>query len=86
MSTVEHPNHYNQGNIECIDAMQSAFGTQVVKIFCVCNAFKYIWRHPNKNGAEDIEKAAWYLNKYLQLHHDEQESSKAVDNTTSESH
>lgn len=64
---VNHPNHYTQGDIECIDAMQAAFGEQVVMHFCVCNAFKYIWRHNNKNGMEDIAKAKWYLNKYVQL-------------------
>lgn len=64
---VNHPNHYAQGDIECIDAMQAAFGKQAVMWFCVCNAFKYIWRHNNKNGMEDIAKAKWYLNKYVQL-------------------
>jgi hypothetical protein len=32
------------GEIECIDAMVSAFGTEHVRIFCQLNAFKYIWR------------------------------------------
>ena len=64
---VNHPNHYTQGDIECIDAMQAAFGKQAVICFCVCNAFKYIWRHNNKNGMEDIAKAKWYLDKYVQL-------------------
>ncbi len=68
MSNVDHPNHYNQGNIECIDAMEEAFGTQVVMMFCICNAFKYIWRHSKKNGIEDIKKAIWYLNKFLELY------------------
>lgn len=67
---VNHPNHYTQGDIECIDAMQAAFGEQVVMHFCVCNAFKYIWRHNNKNGMEDIAKAKWYLDKYTQLVND----------------
>ena len=68
MTNVEHPNHYNQGNIECIDAMFAAFGYNVVASFCVCNAFKYVWRHMHKNGIEDIEKAIWYLNKYKELY------------------
>lgn len=58
---VNHPNHYAQGDIECIDAMQAAFGKQAVMCFCICNAFKYIWRHNDKNGMEDIAKAKWYL-------------------------
>lgn len=38
---VNHPSHYNQGKIECIDAMESAYGTEAVIMFCMCNAFKY---------------------------------------------
>ena len=34
-------------------------------LFCLCNAFKYLWRYKNKNGAEDIKKARWYLD-YVQ--------------------
>lgn len=70
-SAVNHPSHYNQGGIECIDAMVSAFGKQAVSSFCLCNAFKYIWRADHKNGLEDIEKANWYINKYKELTADE---------------
>lgn len=64
---VNHPAHYNNGSIECIDAMVSAFGDDAVMRFCKINAFKYIWRADHKNGAEDIKKAVWYLNKYVEL-------------------
>lgn len=64
---VNHPSHYNQGGIECIDAMVSAFGKEAVKDFCICNAFKYIFRFKFKNGIDDIDKAIWYLNKYKEL-------------------
>lgn len=62
---INHPSHYTSGDIECIDAMVAAFGKDAVAIYCVINAFKYIWRHQHKNGKEDIKKAIWYLNKYL---------------------
>jgi hypothetical protein len=42
-------------------------GVQAVRDFCICNAFKYLYRHRNKNGREDIEKAVWYLKKWLTL-------------------
>jgi hypothetical protein len=42
-------------------------GIEAVKHFCMCNAFKYIYRHGNKNGIEDVKKAIWYLNKYIEL-------------------
>lgn len=64
---VNKPSHYTQGNIECIDAMVSAFGEEAVAHFCICNAFKYIWRTEHKNGMEDIDKSLWYLTKYKEL-------------------
>jgi hypothetical protein len=68
---VSHPSHYTQGGIECIDAMESAFGKEAVENFCLCNAFKYVWRNKHKNGLEDIDKAIWYLNKFKELCKDE---------------
>ena len=67
MTTVNHPSHYNQGNIECIDAMVAAYGKEAVSVFCLLNAFKYLWRNEHKNGKEDVEKAIWYLKKRLEL-------------------
>ena len=64
---VNHPSHYTSGGIECIDAMESAFGKEAVYWFCVCNAFKYVWRHKKKNGVEDLKKAQWYENKAKEL-------------------
>lgn len=65
--SVNHPTHYTNGGIECIDAMEAAFGKEAVSNFCICNAFKYLFRHNLKNGKEDIEKAEWYLTKYKEL-------------------
>lgn len=68
-NAVEHPQHYNNGNIECIDAMISAFGVQEVISFCKLNAFKYLWRAEHKNDyLEDLNKAKWYINKVIELH------------------
>lgn len=64
---VERPKHYTKTSIECIDAMIETQGVEAVKAFCVCNAFKYLWRHNSKNGDEDIKKANWYLNKAVEL-------------------
>lgn len=64
---VNSPPHYTQGGIECIDAMQSAFGVAELEAYCKIAAFKYIWRCELKNGNEDIRKAIWYLQKYLSL-------------------
>lgn len=64
---VNHPSHYETGSFECIDVMLETQGKEAVQSFCICNAFKYIYRHRNKNGAEDIKKAIWYLNKFVEL-------------------
>lgn len=37
---VDHPSHYNQGSMECIDAMVGAYGNKEVAIFSKINAFK----------------------------------------------
>eukprot|EP01051_Picozoa_sp_SAG22_P007680 SAG22_NODE_549_length_9239_cov_7.477899_6_plen_185_part_00 len=41
---MEAPKWYNQGPIECIDAMESAFSRDEIAAFCRINAFKYVWR------------------------------------------
>ena len=64
---INHPSHYTQGSVECIDAMESAFGAAELAVYCKIAAFKYIWRCERKNGSEDIKKAVWYLKKYLEL-------------------
>ena len=59
-----NPDHYkSQCSIECIEAMEMAFGNESVLNFCLCNAFKYLWRHENKGGIEDLKKAAWYIDR-----------------------
>ena len=70
MEEVNHPQRYNNGNIECIDAMVDVFGQQATNDFAVLNAFKYIWRHKQKNGKQDIDKALWYLNYYKDHYQD----------------
>lgn len=71
---VNNPPHYTSGKFECIEVMEDALGKEAVMNFCICNAFKYIFRHKKKNGVEDVQKAKWYLNKYIELE----------ENTTSE--
>lgn len=71
---VNHPSHYSSFvpdlHIEAIDCMRAAFGDDDVKAFCVCNALKYVYRHKSKGEDTDIQKAIWYLNKYLELNKD----------------
>ena len=64
---INHPKHYETDKVECIEAMEITQGRGAVMSFCLCNAFKYLWRHQRKNGVEDVKKAQWYLNKYIEL-------------------
>lgn len=64
---VNHPQHYNQGQYECIAVMESIYGIEATMNFCLLCAFKYIWRTYDKDGIQDIDKAIWYLQKYKEL-------------------
>ena len=64
---VNHPSHYETGKFECIEVMTEALGEDAVLKFCLCNAFKYLYRAKRKNGFEDIQKARWYLNKWADI-------------------
>lgn len=64
---VNHPAHYETGKFECIDVMIETQGKESVEEYCLCAAFKYLYRHKRKNGIEDIKKARWYLDKYLEM-------------------
>lgn len=74
---VDHPPHYETEGIECIDAMIVSQGSVETMDFCLCNAFKYIWRHSRKNGVEDIRKAKWYIDKYLELADGDESGAKS---------
>ena len=63
---VENPEHYTTGEYECIEVMKDVYGLEVVEDFCICNSFKYLWRHLKKNGLEDLKKADWYLRKVIE--------------------
>ena len=73
---VNNPSHYQSMvkdlNIDCITAMRAAFGDYETAVFCKLNTFKYIFRSSSKGGNTDIQKAQWYLNKFLELGGEEQ--------------
>ena len=63
---VNHPQHYTQGGIECIDALKAAtVGKRGIEAVCVANVIKYLWRYEEKNGIEDVRKAKWYIERLL---------------------
>ena len=73
---VNHPSHYNENGIECIEVMKIIFGITAVKWFCRLNAFKYIWRSNRKGkDLEDLKKAQWYLSYLIKLTENETNSN-----------
>jgi Protein of unknwon function (DUF3310) len=62
---VEHPSHYNQGNIECLDAIKSALSPEEFQGFIKGTVIKYMWRAKHKGQMEDLKKASFYLNWML---------------------
>ena len=63
---VDHPSHYTQGPIECIDAIASALGHDAFIEFLRGQVIKYMWRLGHKGEAmEDAKKGTWYANRLV---------------------
>ena len=60
---VNHPPHYNDGGVECIDAIQAAMTKEAFQGYLKGNVIKYMWRYEAKGGTQDLDKANWYLTK-----------------------
>ena len=65
---VDNPEHYNKGDIECIDAMKAMLTQEEFVGFLRGNSFKYRWRYRHKDTPQqDLLKAKWYEDKLLEL-------------------
>lgn len=64
---VNNPAHYAIGGIDPIDYMQAKMTQEQFRGFLIGNVLKYVSRYPHKNGAEDLKKAEWYLNRLIQI-------------------
>lgn len=63
---INHPPHYTQGGIECIDAIQAALGVRPFIDFLRGQILKYIWRGPHKDTPlENYKKAQFYLDRLI---------------------
>ena len=66
---VHNPAHYKSGGIEVIDVIE-AFELN----FRLANVIKYVLRAGRKGDAlEDLEKAAWYLDREIDKLEDQAE-------------
>jgi hypothetical protein len=65
---VNNPDHYNTGNIECIDAIEESMSSIAFKGYLKGNCMKYLWRYDYKGKqVEDLKKAGWYLQKLTEM-------------------
>jgi hypothetical protein len=66
---VNSPAHYAEGDIETIDYIVDVLGEYEAISYCHGNLLKYtgsrLWK--KGNPIEDAEKAAWYLDKMIEL-------------------
>jgi len=65
LDMVNKPPHYNQGGIECIDAIESSMSKEAFAGHCKACVLKYVWRYKDKGGVESLEKAQWYLSRLI---------------------
>lgn len=76
---VNHPQHYNNYDVEVVDMMERIWGTKATMEWCKMTAYKYRMRMGTKPGKdetkeamkaklmEDFEKEQWYLDKAKEL-------------------
>ena len=66
VDVVNSPEHYRQGGIEAIDAIQASMTREEFKGYLKANCMKYLWRYRHKGKpVEDLRKAKWYLDRLL---------------------
>jgi len=62
---VNHPPHYTDGGIECIEAIEAQLTAEEYQGYLRGNCVKYLWRWRHKGGKTDLAKAQWYLDRLL---------------------
>lgn len=66
---VNHPDHYNQGGIECFDVIKAFYGQDAFEGFCAGNILKYAMRYKHKGQAlEDLKKIRFYSEQIINMY------------------
>ena len=66
MDMVNHPEHYQSGNIETIDVIEEfTKDLKGIEASDTANIIKYACRWKRKNGVEDLRKLVWYANHLI---------------------
>lgn len=64
---VNRPEHYRQGSVECIEAIESSMSREEFQGYLKGSIEKYVWRYRHKNGVEDLRKARWFLDRLISV-------------------
>ena len=64
---INHPAHYTQGTVECIDAIESSMTPEEFRGYLKGCQIKYLWRYQHKGGMEDLKKCRWYLDRLIKF-------------------
>ena len=64
---VNHPPHYVDGGIECIEAIEAQLTPEEYRGYLKGNIAKYVWRERLKGGVTSLQKAQWYLDRLIQF-------------------
>ena len=63
VQAVDHPPHYNFGEIEAIDVIEDQ---GLGEAFCAANVIKYILRYKHKGTPlKDLQKIKWYTERLI---------------------
>lgn len=75
---VNKPIHYTQIKAWVTGKLREIEAINIIKALCkrlpggeaalYFNVMKYLWRYPDKNGLQDLEKAEWYLGALIKEH------------------
>ena len=60
------PNYYVKNGLECYDAQLASVGSSKFQGYLEWCIYKYLWPWEDKNGKQDLEKAAEYLAKLIE--------------------
>lgn len=72
---VNHASHYNDGAIECIDAIEASMTPIEYAGFLKGQVLKYVWRYRLKGKpVEDLKKAGYYLDRLIRITEREEEN------------
>lgn len=67
MTDKINPSYYRKGSLECIEVIKAiTTGLKGSDAYWLGNVVKYIWRWTDKNGLEDLKKAATCLGRLIE--------------------